>query len=255
MASQRILVVGTDKVWALGVQSTLGAFGYEIDVANSGLAALEAAAEQRPDLVICDAAMDGMDGCTLIRHLRESPELGAVPAFIVFDSDTAELRMEAFQAGADHCISRPVKWDELRVRISRIFDAHTRVLARASSPAFGPPIRRRSTMGFGGKIAKMGLPSVLTLLEMEQRSGELLLMDDARELRGRIRFRKGHVIGSETAGDDASLDAEAVFELLNATDGRFEFREGAETGEARVSLRVQELLLEHARRSDEAGKA
>jgi CheY-like chemotaxis protein len=255
MAPKRILVIDDDTVRGLGVQSTIGAFGYDVEVVQSGLAALEVAAATPPDLVLCDADMPEMDGCQFVRLLRESPELGAVPAFMIFDDDTAETRMEAFQAGADHCLSRPVKWDELRVRISRIFDSHTRVLARAVAVAPAPPIRRRSTTGFGGKLRQLGLPSVLSLLEMERRDGELRVVDNDNVQLGQIVFRNGHVVGAETGDADGPQDADAVFSLLDTSDGRFEFREGDAPPDARVSLRVQELLLEHARRTDESSKS
>ncbi len=256
MAPKRILVIDDDKVQGLGVQSTLDAFGYEVEVVQSGLVALEVAAANPPDLVLCDAEMPEMDGCQFVRLLRESPELGAVPAFMIFDSDTAEMRMEAFQAGADHCLCRPVKWDELRVRISRMFDSHTRVLARAVAIAPAPPIRRRSTTGFGGKLRQLGLPSVLSLLEMERRNGELRVVDNDNVKLGHIVFRNGHVVEAEMgAGENETRDADAVFSLLDTSDGRFEFRESDAPDEARISLRVQELLLEHARRTDERTKS
>lgn len=255
MAPKRILIVDNDAVRGLSTRSTLQLLGYEIVLAANGLTALETAVNTPPDLVFCDADMPGMDGFTFVRHLRESSDLGAVPAFMMFENETPEGRLKALQAGADHCFTRPVAWNEVEARIQRIFDAHTRVLERAVAVKPLPPVRRRSTTGFGGKLAQLSLPSVLSMLEMERRNGELRVVDDQSLPVGHIVFRNGHVVAADCGVADLVADAEAVFRLLDATDGRFEFREMDGTTGARVSLRVQELLLEHARRSDEREKA
>src|SRR5689334_25092383 len=68
--ARRILVVDDDPMVATTVQRVLRPEGYEVEVALGGAAALEQARVSRPDLVVLDLMMPGMDGLEVCRQLR-----------------------------------------------------------------------------------------------------------------------------------------------------------------------------------------
>lgn len=129
-------------------------------------------------------------------------------------------------------------------------------------PPVRPPGTARSILR--GEIENVGLPTLLTILDMERRSG-LLLIQRQRML-GRLHVREGRVIrariegGRRGQGDGASdrggggqwSGAEAVYQMLGWPDGQFELWQAVVEGRDEVGESTTFLLMEGARRSDEA---
>lgn len=99
-----------------------------------------------------------------------------------------------------------------------------------------------------GALAHFGLGTLLTVLEMERRTGVLDLR--GHEQAGRIFLRNGQVVHAELRGSGVR-GADAVFALLEWVEGGFVFRVGDVTAADEVSLTTSMLLLEAARRADE----
>jgi hypothetical protein len=101
-----------------------------------------------------------------------------------------------------------------------------------------------------GALAHFGLAALLTVLEMERRSGilELRGRDPARS--ARLGLRDGQVVHAEIEGSSVR-GADAVFTLLGWVEGGFIFRVGQVDAADEVSLPTSMLLLEAARRADE----
>ncbi|MBC7264789.1 MAG: response regulator transcription factor [Chloroflexi bacterium] len=116
----RILVVDDEKdlVWAL--QYSLSDEGYEVFGAYDGVQALALARRHRPDLVVLDITMRGMDGLETCRSLRRDPALGAVPIlFLTVRSDVKD-RVTALNQGGDDYIVKPFDLRELKARIGAL---------------------------------------------------------------------------------------------------------------------------------------
>jgi two-component system OmpR family response regulator len=109
-------------------------------------------------------------------------------------------------------------------------------------------LRRESPTALTGALAHFGLPTVLTVLEMERRTGVLVIRGPVRT--GRISLREGQVVHAEIKGAELR-GADAVYELLGWVDGAFMFRIGEVHAANEVTLPTAMLLLEAARRADE----
>lgn len=83
--------------------------GYETHQAADGIAGLEAARRLRPDLVICDILMPGLDGYGVLAGLRDSPELATTPFIFLTASANLEDRTQALKRGADDYLVKPFK--------------------------------------------------------------------------------------------------------------------------------------------------
>ena len=70
-----VLIVEDNKMLGGILAVTLEAIGYEVHVATSGMAGFELACEKRPDVIVSDYSMDGMDGTELCKKVRAEPTL------------------------------------------------------------------------------------------------------------------------------------------------------------------------------------
>lgn len=115
-----ILIVDDNPVGLQHLAMILVSPDCELVLASSGHEALKKVQETRPDLVLLDVLMPGMDGFEVCRHLRSNPEVAEVPILIVTALDDRESRLQGLNAGADDFITKPIDADELEARVRTI---------------------------------------------------------------------------------------------------------------------------------------
>ncbi len=104
---------------------------YEVVAVNDGEAALRAARERRPDLVLSDVMMPKLDGFGLLRALRSDAHLGSVPVILLSARAGEEASVEGLNAGADDYLSKPFSARELLARVDGVITL-TRVRREAA---------------------------------------------------------------------------------------------------------------------------
>jgi PAS domain S-box-containing protein len=97
---------------------------YELTTAADGLAALEAARRNRPDLILSDVMMPGLDGYSLLRELRADEQLREIPVILLSARAGEEARTEGIAAGADDYLTKPFNARELTARVRTALDLH-----------------------------------------------------------------------------------------------------------------------------------
>jgi len=110
----RVLIVEDDEDIAQVLQRSLRLEGYDTRVAADGEAALKAAAEFIPDLVILDLGLPKIDGMDVARQLRAE---GDVPILMLTARDAVESRVSGLDAGADDYLVKPFERQELLARM------------------------------------------------------------------------------------------------------------------------------------------
>jgi DNA-binding response OmpR family regulator len=110
----KVLIVEDDERLAHVLAGDLKLAGYEVFNANTGLAALEMAAREQPDIVLLDLGLPDLDGLEVARRLRtdNAPVIVAVTA----RASVAD-RVDGLYAGADDYITKPFALEELRARL------------------------------------------------------------------------------------------------------------------------------------------
>ena len=104
----RILVVDDIEANVRLLQAKLAAEYYDVLTAPDGLSALEIAARERPDLVLLDVMMPGMDGFETCRRLKEEPATRHIPVVLVTALDGRGDRITGLEAGADEFLNKPI---------------------------------------------------------------------------------------------------------------------------------------------------
>lgn len=109
-AKHFVLVVDDDALNRKVVLTLLRAEGHEVQCVNSGQEALEAIARRRPDLVLLDLMMPGMDGFEVVRRLRAQADGAQLPVVAVSAIDHAGARARLAAAGVT-IINKPIdRW-------------------------------------------------------------------------------------------------------------------------------------------------
>ncbi|HET9073403.1 MAG TPA: response regulator transcription factor [Solirubrobacteraceae bacterium] len=110
----RVLVVEDDDAIAQVLQRSLRMEGYDVRVAEDGIAALDQAHAFLPDLVILDLGLPKLDGIEVAKALRETDD---VPILVLTARDAVEARVEGLDAGADDYLVKPFERQELLARL------------------------------------------------------------------------------------------------------------------------------------------
>ena len=110
----RVLVVDDEAAIVRALRSNLKARGYEVDLASTGEQGLRLAAERRPDAVILDLGLPGIDGTEVIRGIRG---WSAVPIIILSARGAEVDKVAALDAGADDYVAKPFGMGELLARL------------------------------------------------------------------------------------------------------------------------------------------
>lgn len=120
MDQANILVVEDDDIVALTIERCLRREDYRVTLANSGVEGLQQARRHKPELVILDVIMPGMDGFAVCREMRADPILSEVPILFLTARTKPEDRIMGFHVGADDYLSKPFNLDELTLRVRAI---------------------------------------------------------------------------------------------------------------------------------------
>jgi two-component system response regulator MprA len=111
---EKILIIEDDEAIIKVLHRVLSYEGYEIYKALNGQQGLNSARENRPDLVILDIMLPGMDGLEVCRRLRLG---GSTPILMLTAKDTIQDRVTGLDAGADDYLVKPFEVEELLARL------------------------------------------------------------------------------------------------------------------------------------------
>jgi two-component system cell cycle response regulator len=275
----RVLIAEDDPVSMLVLRRSVQSLGHECFSARDGVAAWEIFLRERPDVVISDWLMPGMDGIEFCRRIRESetaaqgpsaPEtvdgqpLGAGYTYFVFMTALGDKQhfLSGMQAGADDYLIKPVDLDELSARMiaaSRVTTLHKKLLEQNAEldrlsrkshedaridplTQVGNRLRLREDLeSLGGRVQRYG----------QRYSAALCDIDHFK----RYNDRHGHL-----AGDEALLAvARAIHGELRLGDALYRYggeeflvllpeqsEESAIIAMSRVRRVVERLALPHA---------
>ena len=111
---ERVLVIDDDEAITTALRRALSFSGYLVDAANDGDEGLRRVRDARPDLVILDILMPGIDGFEVCRRIRQADE---VPILMLTARDDVADRVRGLDSGADDYLIKPFAPDELLARV------------------------------------------------------------------------------------------------------------------------------------------
>ena len=117
---KKILVADDKATGRELVKTVLESTGYQVFEATDGIQALDAANRIRPDLIILDLHMPGLDGFGVIKELRLQPDFATLPVVALTASAMQGDRQRALSAGFTGYITKPVSLKFLRSEVERL---------------------------------------------------------------------------------------------------------------------------------------
>ena len=253
MTSLKILVADVDLGTHREVEKALAGKGYELAYATDGEQALDTALKLKPDVLIIDPYLPQMDGTTLVRTLRTKPDYAMIPAIFLAERTAVEPRIKGFMIGADDFLPKPLNPLHLDERLEAAKNTSQKtentIRAGTENSEFSVVMS-----GFRGALEQIGLPSLMTLMEIERKSGQLVIILEDLADKARLYFYDGRVVRAKLDKREVPKNAELLYQLFGRTKGKFDFRPTGVDGRDDIGLPTAMLLLEGARLLDEANR-
>jgi C4-dicarboxylate-specific signal transduction histidine kinase len=155
---RQVLIADDDAASRKIAAALLAASDYRIRFATSGEEALAAVGEERPDLVLLDVMMPGLDGFEVCRRIRERLSGEYVPIILVTSLDGRSDVVQGLKAGADDFLHKPVHGAELRARVSNLLKvrAYHQLLASQRDSALATVELLRQQVLHADRLATLG---------------------------------------------------------------------------------------------------
>lgn len=199
----RVLIVDDIIANVRLLEAKLSAEYFEVVTAMNGLDALDAVQKSKPDIVLLDVMMPGIDGVEVCKRIKSNPETQHIPVIMVTALDEPEDRVRGLEAGADDFLTKPVNDISLFCRIKSL--VRLKMLT--------DELRVRSPSGDGIGMLVPGDDQLL------RRLGNVLLVDPNISSSDRIiamlaeKHNVVHAIDQTTAMSFVN-EAEKPFELV-----------------------------------------
>ena len=136
---------------------------YDVVTAKDGYECLDQTKAKKPDLILLDVMMPGMDGFQVCRKLKEDPEVSHIPVVMVTALSEPSDRVQGLEAGADDFITKPINDTALFARVRSLVRIKTLI----------DELRLRDKSG-----AQMGMNASDFALNLDVSGAKLMLIDD-----------------------------------------------------------------------------
>lgn len=220
MAKARILVVDDEEHIAELLRVNLEEEGYLVETAASGEEALLAVRRERPDLIVLDLMLPGIQGAEVCRELRRDLRMRRIPIIMLTAKGEEQNIVEGIESGADDYITKPFSPSVLCARVGMVF----RRLKKLEAAKFETPddaIKHRALEIDPGnhQILVRGRPVALT-------SGEFRIIHFMAKHPGRV-FTRNQLVeamhGDEVVVTERTIDVRmfGLRKKLGETAGRY----------------------------------
>lgn len=135
---ETILIADDHESSLAGLEGLLSLEGFQVVTARDGKAALAEFQRLRPDIVLLDVNMPGLNGIEVCRSLKSNADTRLVPVVLITGLTATQDRVAGIEAGADDFLTKPVDREQLKARVRSLLKqkAYTDELERAESVLF-----------------------------------------------------------------------------------------------------------------------
>lgn len=117
---QRVLVIEDSASVRRLIEVCLRVLGVTVSSASDGVEGLEAVRADRPDAVVLDIGLPGLDGWEVLRQLRSDTETASIKVLVLTAHAQPEMADRAEQGGADSFMTKPFRPLDLRIQVEKL---------------------------------------------------------------------------------------------------------------------------------------
>lgn len=205
--SPRVLVVDDDPHLLNLLDLRLAEQGFDVTLASSAREALTKVEGRKPDIVIADIMMPGMDGYELCERVRANEKLQNIPFIFLSALADTQDKVKGLRLGADDYLTKPFEFHELLARIEILLDRYSR---------YQETFEQAPGIATTGKIEDLGVIDLLQMLSFGQKTGEVHL--ESGEEEGVLYLVSGKLVAATCRSKQGRA---ALPTLLSWTQGRF----------------------------------
>ena len=211
-----------------------------VQIMTDGADAMLKAIDDKPDLIIADNAMPGVDGLQLLQKIKARPNTAGIPVILMASKADINEKLKPMQDTVEDFLEKPFFVKEAAARIKKVVDKIS--LEKMAREAPGDSVLR-------GSLAQMNVLDLLQSLDMGRKTCALTLTTNGDKCS--MFFTDGqinHAVYDNLKGD------EAVYKVLTWTEGNFEIDFKGSSNEQTTTQSTQGLLLEGLRLLDESNR-
>lgn len=137
-SQRRVLIIDDSVTFRNQLKQSLDGAGYDVREAATGEEGLALAAAERPDALIVDGVLPGIDGATVVRRLKSDTALRGTPCLLLTAAEGTKEELQALEAGADAYVRKSEDLGVILVRLAALLRGATAAGAETSPSLLGP---------------------------------------------------------------------------------------------------------------------
>jgi len=205
--AKSILVVDDDPDIRELIATQLMALGYEVRTAQDGVEGLDLCHAEKPDLMVVDVMMPGLDGFQFVDFVTKNPYTADIPCVFLTAKDQLPDKVKGLQMGAYDYMTKPFSMGELVARIEGILARHAEQATHMGEDTL-----------VAGKLDDMQLADIIQTVEQTDLTGALRMTH--AQATAEIWFHKGRIVAAQAGSVEGE---DALYEALKWSKGNFRF--------------------------------
>ncbi len=207
MNATNILVIDSDPKNLQILKESLESYNFKVMTINNGIDAWEIILSQKPELIVCEVEIPGLNGFELHERLQNNPVAASIPMIFLTNRRNLEDRIKSLRTGVKDYMIKPLHVKEVIARLKMIQRRIERVKNAESE----------STRNVVGRLEEKSVEDLVENYGAERKTGVLALYDN-NNLSGEIYFRDGTVVNARLGNFKAE---KAVYQMLPWKIGHF----------------------------------
>ena len=198
---KRILIIEDDEHIAQGLKLNLSLQGYEVSIADNGTLGIRMWKECNPHLIILDIMLPGLDGLSVLRHIRLEDE--KLPVLILSAKGGTDDKVKGFSYGVDDYLAKPFNLEEFLMRIERLMKRSSWSRGGTAGEAVEEQdikdtyVFGSNTIDFGTMTAQ-GIHGTIHLTDQEVRLLRVFIANRGKPLSRKVLLEVGWGYSGET---------------------------------------------------------
>lgn len=201
LPQKRILIIEDDEHIARGLKLNLSLQGYEVSIAGEGTTGLRMWKEWNPHLIVLDIMLPGLDGLSVLRHIRIEDE--RLPVLILSAKSGYDDKVRGFSYGVDDYLAKPFDLEEFLLRIERLMKRSS--WSHGGTESYGLEARGlKNAYVFGnnaidfGTMTAQGARGTIHLTDQEVRLLKIFIVNRGKPLSRKVLLEVGWGYTGET---------------------------------------------------------